>query len=50
MPIWLRKFTFQKIQEHFDSLAEQTKTKSSKKKKTFGPDIKPSFTAKASKK
>tara|TARA_R100000951_G_scaffold112524_1_gene113000 strand:- start:167 stop:319 length:153 start_codon:yes stop_codon:yes gene_type:complete len=50
MPIWLRKFTFQKIQDHFDSLAEQNKTKSPKKKKTFGPDIKPSFTAKASKK
>jgi hypothetical protein len=50
MPIWLRKFTFQKIQSHFDDLAEQNKSKSPKNKKTFGPDIKPSFTAKASKK
>jgi hypothetical protein len=50
MPIWLRKFTFQKIQDHFDSLADKNKNKSPKKKKTFGPDIKPSFTSKASKK
>jgi hypothetical protein len=50
MPIWLRNFTFHKIQEHFNSVAEQNKTKSPKKKKSFGPDIKPSFTSKASKK
>lgn len=50
MPIWLRKFSFQKIQDHFDKLAEQNKSKSPNKKKTFGPNIKPSFTSKASKK
>lgn len=50
MPIWLRRFTFQKIQDHFNKISEDNKSKSPKKKKNFGPDIKPSFTAKASKK
>jgi len=49
MPIWLRKFTFNKIQEHFDILSEKDKPQRTKPKKSLGPDIKPSYTAKASK-
>ena len=49
MPIWLRKFTFKCIQEHLEKAAEINKQKAPSGKKTLGPNIKPSFTAKASK-
>jgi len=49
MPIWLRKFTFKTIQEHFDKQSEKNKEPPSESKPAFGPNIKPSFTAKASK-
>jgi len=49
MPIWLRKFTFKTIQDHFDKLSEKSNVQPTKPKKSFGPDIKPSYTAKASK-
>lgn len=53
MPIWLRNFTFQKINEFFEKEAEEMK-KSNKGKggssTPMGPAIKqPSYTAKASK-
>ena len=51
MPIWLRKFTFKNIQEHFDKVSEQNKKQTApKSKSSFGPDIKPSFTSKGIKK
>jgi hypothetical protein len=49
MPIWLRKFTFKTIQDHFDKLSEKSNIQPTKPKKAFGPDIRPSYTAKASK-
>ena len=53
MPIWLRKFTFQTIQEHMDKLAEQAKKASGKntaKAPIKGPNVKPDFTTKRSSK
>ena len=53
MPIWLRKFTFQTIQEHMDKLAEQAKQASGKntaKAPIKGPNVKPDFTTKRSSK
>ena len=58
MPIWLRKFTFQKIQEHFDKknkankpnkgdlASEETKSAASKNRKISPP----SYVTKATKK
>lgn len=50
MPIWLRKFTFRKLKEHYDAIKKLQQNTTSKKKQTFGPNIQPSFTSKASKK
>lgn len=53
MPIWLRKFTFQTIQEHMDKLAEERKAASgqaSTKAPLKGPNVKPDFTTKRSSK
>ena len=51
MPIWLRKFTFKKIQEHHDKVAEASQTKKPpSKKRAVGPDIKPAFTTQSAKK
>lgn len=47
MPIWLRKFTFQNIQEHYE---KANKTSGNKTTPATGPDISPSYTSKASKK
>tara|TARA_R110002167_G_scaffold50649_10_gene147421 strand:- start:6682 stop:6834 length:153 start_codon:yes stop_codon:yes gene_type:complete len=49
MPIWLRKFTFNKIQEHFDKVSKANSKPEPTHKKPLGPGIKPSFIAKASK-
>ena len=52
MPIWLRKFTFSKIQEYYAAKkeAEQAQLDKIKNKTTpaTGPAIKPSYTSKAS--
>jgi len=51
MPIWLRRFTYKKIVEHFEKIAEQNKKATTPKNKpSLGPNIKPSFTSKGSKK
>jgi len=49
MPIWLRKFTFQKLNEYFEkqNSAVEKSTKSTSKVK--GPDIDPTYKTKASK-
>ena len=50
MPIWLRRFTFSKMKEHFKMLEERQKNATDSKKQTFGPNIKPNFTSTISKK
>ena len=52
MPIWLRKFTFKQIEDYYikakeaSDKATQPQTKS---RDSFGPDISPSYSTKASK-
>lgn len=52
MPIWLRRFTFSKLKEHYEKQAEENKKVnqqiSNKSPKIDKPDIKPSYTSKAS--
>ena len=52
MPIWLRRFTFSKLKEHYEKQNEEAeKINNQAKNKTSapkGPDIKPSYTSKAS--
>lgn len=52
MPIWLRKFTLNKLREFYQAKQEQEKSQLDKIGKTSalakGPDIKPSYTSKAS--
>jgi hypothetical protein len=57
MPIWLRKFTFNKIKEHFDKQNEETekqqnmlKNKQNAQKEIARPNIAPTYTTKAPKK
>ena len=57
MPIWLRKFTFNKIKEHFDKQNEEAekqqnmlKNKQSSNKEIARPNIAPTYTTKAPKK
>jgi len=50
MPIWLRKFTFNKLKEHYESLQNEQKSTKSNKKEVYGPNLRPSFTSKGSKK
>ena len=51
MPIWLRKFTFQKIQEYYEEEAKASKSKGTNSQSMpTGPNIKaPSYSTKASK-
>ena len=54
MPIWLRNYTFQLINEHYEKQAEEAEKASGKQKLTndnkFGPDVKnPTYTTKARK-
>lgn len=49
MPIWLRRFTFEKIQEHYDKRNSQSEPQNPQQKIPKGPDIQPSYSAKASK-
>lgn len=52
MPIWLRNFTFNKIQDWFNKRNEQEKKAQGKtsinKPKIDRPDIRPDYTTKAS--
>jgi hypothetical protein len=57
MPIWLRKFTFNKIKEHYDKQNEEAekqqnmlKNKQSSNKEIARPNIVPTYTTKAPKK
>tara|TARA_R100000152_G_C6676212_1_gene111259 strand:- start:30 stop:197 length:168 start_codon:yes stop_codon:yes gene_type:complete len=55
MPIWLRRWTFEKMKEHYEKKSEAEKnaySKSSNKKrgKINRPNIKPSYSTKASNK
>jgi len=55
MPIWLRRWTFQKLQEHYEKKnksEQQAYNQSSNKKRgeLARPNIKPSYTTKASNK
>jgi len=51
MPIWLRKYTFNQLQEYYEEQNKQQKQASqSSTKKTLGPDIDPTYKSKASKK
>jgi len=54
MPIWLRKFTFQELKDHFDKRNEEQekamkKAKGLQKAKIQRPDIKPNYSTKTSK-
>lgn len=52
MPIWLRNFTFNKIQDYFDKKAEAanaaSNVTSAQIPKISRPNIKPDYTTKAS--
>jgi hypothetical protein len=50
MPIWLRKFTYNKIREHFQQINEESTPEPTKPKQQIArPNIKPNYSAKASK-
>jgi len=55
MPIWLRRFTFKKIEEHYTQQQAEIEKQQNKlqnrqtAKLPKGPAIKPSYTTKASK-
>jgi hypothetical protein len=50
MPIWLRNFTFKNIKDYTEKAAEKHKKSSPKTKQNLGPNIKPSFSVKGTKK
>jgi hypothetical protein len=57
MPIWLRRFTFNKIKEHFDKQNEEAEkqqnmlnNKQKSNKEIARPNIAPTYTTKAPKK
>ena len=53
MPIWLRRFTFNKLKTWHDEQAKASKTNTSataRHQKLDRPDIKPSYTTKTSSK
>ena len=50
MPIWLRNFTFQKMQEHYEKEKEEYDKVNKKSSQLKGPAIKkPSYSTKARK-
>jgi len=49
MPIWLRLFTFKKIQDYMTKQSEANQPPEPKKNRTVGPAIKPGYSTKASK-
>jgi hypothetical protein len=50
MPIWLRRFTFEKMKEFYAEEAKTLTPSSPSKKQTLGPDIKPNYSSARSKK
>ncbi len=50
MPIWLRRFTFEKMKEFYAEEAKALTPSSPSKKQTLGPDIKPNYSSARSKK
>lgn len=50
MPIWLRRFTFEKMKEYYAEEAKALTPSSPSKKQTLGPDIKPNYSSARSKK
>lgn len=51
MPIWLRKFTYENIKEYHEKINKQSQNNTATKKPDIkGPDIKPSYSSKASRK
>jgi len=50
MPIWLRRFTFQKLKDHYEKVNEEVSNKNTNSNKDIkGPDIRPAYNTKASK-
>jgi hypothetical protein len=49
MPIWLRLFTFRKIEDFMKKQNEASEPPPPKKNRTVGPAIKPGYSTKASK-
>ena len=49
MPIWLRKFTFLKLKEHYENLNTKQTEQLTPKKSISRPDIRPNYSTKASK-
>jgi hypothetical protein len=50
MPVWLRRFTYQKILEHILKTNENQEQASTTAPRLPGPDIKPSYSTKVSSK
>ncbi|MEB3149954.1 MAG: hypothetical protein VKL60_13135 [Sphaerospermopsis sp.] len=55
MPIWLRRFTFETLREHYEKQKEemekqQNMLKNKSNKETIRPNITPTYTAKVPKK
>lgn len=50
MPIWLRRFTFQKLSDFYDKENKKAQNHPTKSKVVEGPDIDPSYSSRASKK
>lgn len=49
MPIWLRNFTYNLLKKHYEKESEEATPTPSSKNKIHRPDIKPSYSTKASK-
>jgi len=49
MPIWLRRYTYQEIQEYFEEQNKKNNPSQTLDKKLARPDIRPDYTTKASK-
>lgn len=50
MPIWLRKFTFNKLKEYYDEEKKAYEGNTNKTSKVSRPNINPSYSTKASNK
>lgn len=52
MPIWIRRFTFQKLKEHYDKQSDQQKewqnAKKSQQPQILRPGVGPSYSTKTS--
>ena len=50
MPIWLRRFTFSKIKEHYEERQKKQESNNETPPKIARPGIKPTYSTKASSK